>query len=53
MQKEILRNIVSSPSDLADLRDQLNLVPPAQELVAKNKDSVNKNFGLEAYGQRL
>lgn len=53
MQKEILRNMVSSPSDLADLRDQLNLVPPAQELVAKNKDSVNKNFGLEAYGQRL
>jgi hypothetical protein len=53
MQKEILRNMVSSPSDLADLRDQLNLVPPAQELVTKNKDSVNQNFGLEAYGQRL
>lgn len=53
LQKEILRNLVSSPNELEDLRKQLRMTPPGKDLVAKNKESVIKNFGLEAYAERL
>ena len=53
LQKEILRNLVTSPNDLEDLRKQLRMTPPGKDLVAKNKESVMKNFGLEAYAERL